>query len=188
MLENERTVEPPKWFAPSVVLLKRELEPEKPPLVRIVEDENPREVELLPKCELSMCESARLVETAEEPRELADNELLPRDELEFTPGVRLEPEREPPFTFGEAPRFAKDDEPAERFAPLAPFTPPRTELPALFPPPWRPKYGWLERAFEFGAPMRDPELKELAPGRDPELKELERPVFELNERLGADEK
>ena len=43
-------------------------------------------------------------------------------------------------------------------------------------------------AFEFGAPMRDPELKVLAPGRGPELKELERPVFELNERLGADEK
>jgi hypothetical protein len=36
--------------------------------------------------------------------------------------------------------------------------------------------------------MRDPELKELDPGRDPELKELERPAFELNERLGADEK
>ena len=134
MLENERPVEPPKWFAPSVVLLKREPEPEKPLLVRIPDDEKPREVELVPKCALSMCESARFGETAEEPRELADNELA-REPLEFTPGVRLEPEREPPFMFGEAPRFANDDEPAERFAPLAPFMPPRTELLALLPPP-----------------------------------------------------
>jgi hypothetical protein len=104
-------------------------------LVRIPDDEKPREVELLPKCALSMCESARFVETADPLRELADSELLPREELEFTPGVRLDPDREPPFTFGEAPRFAKDDEPAERLAPLAPFTPPRTELLALLPPP-----------------------------------------------------
>jgi hypothetical protein len=172
VLENERPVELPKWLAPSEVLLKRE--PDE------VEDENPREVEEPPKCELSMCESARLVETAEPLREPADRELPPRDEFEFTPGVRLDPEREPALVFGEAPRFAKDDEPAERFAPLAalePFTPPRTELLALLLPPWRPKYGWLERALVFGEPPRDPELNEL-----------ERPEFELNERFWPDEK
>ena len=127
VLENERLVELPKWLVASEVLLKRE------PLE--VEDENPREVEELPKCELSMCDSARLVETAEPLRELADSELPPREEFEFTPGVRLL-EREPAFELGDAPRlFAKDEEPAERFAPFAPFTPPRTELLALLPPP-----------------------------------------------------
>lgn len=153
-----------------------------------VDDENPREVEELPKCELSMCESARLVETAEPLRELADKELPPREEFEFIPGVRLLPEREPPLMFGDVPRFAKDDEPAERFAPLAPFMPPRTELVALLPPPWRPKYGWLERALLFGEPPRDAELNEFDPGREPELNELPRPALLENERLGADEK
>jgi hypothetical protein len=127
VLENERLVELPKWLLASEVLLKRE------PLE--VEDENPREVEELPKCELSMCDRARLVETAEPLRELADSELPPREEFEFTPGVRLL-EREPTFELGDAPRlFAKDEEPAERFAPFAPFRPPRTELLALLPPP-----------------------------------------------------
>ena len=46
MLENERLVELPKWLVPSEVLLKRE--------PAEVEDENPCEVEELPKCELSM--------------------------------------------------------------------------------------------------------------------------------------
>ena len=39
-----------------------------------------------------------------------------------------------------------------------------------------------------GEPPRDPELKEFDPAREPELNELERPAFELNERLGEDEK
>jgi hypothetical protein len=98
---------------------------------------------------LSICESARFVDTADELRELADIEL-PRAEFEFTPGVRLEPraepafiepDRDPLFTFGEvAPRPANAvDGLEERFAPFALFTPPRTELFAMEPPPERPK-------------------------------------------------
>jgi hypothetical protein len=69
-----------------------------------------------------------LLETAEELREPADIELFPRaPELEFTPGVRLEP-RLPVFIEGEALWLAV----------LAPFVPPRTELVA-FEPPARPK-------------------------------------------------
>lgn len=128
-----------------VVLLKRE--PDMLAFVRDpVDEENPRDE--FPKWLLSMCESARFVDTADEPRELADSEL-PRAEFEFTPGVRLEPrlpafiepEREPPLTFGEvAPRPAKAaDGLDERFAPFAPFTPPRTELFGFAPPPERPK-------------------------------------------------
>lgn len=89
----------------------------------------PREV--FEKCELSMCESARLVETADELRELAERELVPPRavlEFEFTPGVRLR----------ELPAFKLEPERAP-FG-LDPLTPPRTELLALavLPPPLRP--------------------------------------------------
>lgn len=86
-----------------------------------------------------MCDSARFVETVDELRVLADMELLPRapDEFELTPGVRLEPREFPAFIAGEELRPAPVV--ADRFAPFAPFTPPRIELFALEPPPARPK-------------------------------------------------
>jgi hypothetical protein len=99
-------------------------------------------------------------------------------EFELTPGVRLDPREPPAFIAGEEPRpiFGVD----ERLALFVPFMPPRIELFAGEPPPERPKYGWLERAFEPIVPVRDPELKEF----------MERPPFELfeKERFGADEK
>jgi hypothetical protein len=78
-----------------------------------------------------MFESARLVDIEDEPRVLADIELLPRApiEFEFTPGVRLEPR--------EFPAFIPEEDP--RLAPFIPFVPPRTELLAFEPPPERPK-------------------------------------------------
>ncbi len=113
----------------------------------------PREV--FEKCELSMCESARLVETADPVRELADSELAPpraAPEFELTPGVRL---RElPAFRF----------EPARAPLAPAPFTPPRTELLALAVlPPLRPMYGIEEREFAPAAPdARLPALNDPA--------------------------
>ena len=81
-----------------------------------------------------MLESARLFESEDEPRELADIELLPRApiELEFTPGVRLDPREFPAFIPEEDPRLAP-------FIPFIPLAPPRTELLAFEPPPERPK-------------------------------------------------
>ena len=78
-----------------------------------------------------MLESARLLETEDEPRELADIELLLRApaEFELTPGVKLEPR--------ELPAFMPEEEP--RLALFIPLVPPRTELFALDPPPERPK-------------------------------------------------
>jgi hypothetical protein len=99
-------------------------------LVRVPEKEDdPREE--LPKWELSIFESARLDEIADEPRELAESEFPPRapDEFEVTPGVKLDPRELPALMAGEELRPA----------PVAPFTPPRTELFALEPPPARPK-------------------------------------------------
>jgi hypothetical protein len=89
-----------------------------------------------------MFDSARLVETEDEPREFADSELPPREPIEFelTPGVKLEPREFPAFIAGEEARLAPPvAEFEERPAPLAPFMPPRTELFALEPPPARPK-------------------------------------------------
>ena len=81
-----------------------------------------------------MLESARLLDIEDEPRVLADIELLPRApiEFEFTPGVRLEPRELPAFIPEEEPRLAP-------FIPFMPLAPPRTELFALEPPPGRPK-------------------------------------------------
>jgi len=112
---NELFVEP-KWLVPTVAFPKR---PEETlVLVRAPEKEDdPREE--LPKWELSIFESARLDETADEPRELAESEFPPRAALEFevTPGVKLELRAAPLFALADvAPRPANAvDE--ERFAP-----------------------------------------------------------------------
>jgi hypothetical protein len=88
-----------------------------------------------------MLDKALLVETADEPRELADKELPPRPAMEFelTPGVKLDPREVPAFIAGEPPRLAPAVGFEERAAPFAPFIPPRTELFAVEPPPERPK-------------------------------------------------
>jgi hypothetical protein len=85
-----------------------------------------------------MFDNALLVETADEPRELADNELPPRPPMELVPGVKLDP-RELPFIAGEPPRLVPIVGFEERPALPVPFMPPRTELFAVAPPPERPK-------------------------------------------------
>ena len=176
----------PKWLPAKELLPKRVFETEvlcpAPKLLK------PREV-LFEKCELSMCDRARLVETADEPRELAESEFVPpraAPEFEFTPGVKL---RELPALVLEPVRAP--------FAP-APFTPPRTELFALavFPPPLRPIYGIEEREFAALDPgARLPALKDPAERalfeyefERPALeKEFERPALFENDRFCADE-
>ena len=115
----------------------------------------PRELneEELPKCELSMFETARFVETAEpEPRELAESELPTAPRLPLADGdeaalrelpakFELAPARAPAFEFAVAPR---------ELAKALEFAPPRAPAVALDPPP-RPKYGMEPlRPNEFG--------------------------------------
>lgn len=196
MLANERlppneVLVEPKWFVPRLVLPNRVFDAEVLcPNEKLLK---PCEAELFEKCELSMCDSARLVETAEEPRELAESEFVPLRaalEFEFTPGVRLELREFPAL-------------PAERFPAeyeFEPFTPPRTELFALavLPPPLRPMYGIDECVF---APvLPDARLPALYDPAERELFEYElvdRPAFAYefecpallfeNERFCADE-
>jgi hypothetical protein len=87
-------------------------------LKRDPEELAPRELneEELPKCELSMLETARFVETADvEPREPAESELPAAPRLPFTDGdeaeprelfakLELVPARAPAFPFDVAPR------------------------------------------------------------------------------------
>lgn len=150
-----------------LVLLKRD--PEVAPR-ELNEDE-------LPKCELSMLETARFVETAEpEPRELADSELPSAPRLPFADRDVAAP-RELPAKLevvpARAPEFAFDVAPRE-FAKALEFPPARGPAVAL-DPPLRPKYG-IEPLWpnEFGGvlalrlpvtPLRDeyelPRLAEL---------------------------
>jgi hypothetical protein len=98
---------------------------EKPAPRELANDEVPL---VPPKCELSMCESARFVETEEPLREDAKLDAPPRAALEFevTPGVKLDP-RELAKEFGVEARpalFVVEER-------LPPFVvPPRTEFPA----------------------------------------------------------
>ncbi|MFZ3332544.1 MAG: hypothetical protein WA197_18050 [Candidatus Acidiferrales bacterium] len=109
----------------------------------------------LPKCEFSILETARFVETADvEPRELADSELPSAPRLPFTDGDVAAP-RELPAKLevvpAREPAFALDVvEPPRELANAFEVAPPRAPAVAL-DAPLRPKYG-IEplRPNEFG--------------------------------------